>query len=144
MPVFSKLRWNDEPNHAQSFVGFGSVTGATGVTQTVQGNSDDETPTAEDVLLFLDSHLKRITAEWVLKKEGKLAKIFAAPHPANLKKMLLTARSRPECILIHCGPNDLQSKNPEDIVSLIMECIEIAIAKARKVSVGSLPLDMMT
>ena len=52
--------------------------------------------------------------------------------------MLLTTRSSPECILIHCGTNDLNSKKPEEIVTLIMECIEIATGKAHKVIVGSL------
>eukprot|EP00112_Aurelia_sp_Birch-Aquarium-sp1_P021061 Seg5571.1 transcript_id=Seg5571.1/GoldUCD/mRNA.D3Y31 product="putative RNA-directed DNA polymerase from transposon X-element" protein_id=Seg5571.1/GoldUCD/D3Y31 len=126
---------NDEIKHARSFAGFGGTTGAT---QINQADTEDETPAAEDVLLFGDSHLKRITAEWLLKKEGKSARIVAAPHLANLKKTLVAMRNNPECILIHCGTNDLQSRNPEEIVTLMMECIEVATAKAQTVIVGSL------
>ena len=61
---------NDEIKHARSLADFG---GATGAAQVDQGESENETPAAEDVLLFGDSHLKRITAEWLLKKEGKSA-----------------------------------------------------------------------
>ena len=93
---------------------------------------------SEDVLLIGDSHLKRINADWLLKKENKKTKIEISYKLEDTRRTLTSLNSKHQCIVIHCGTNDLKERSPESMMATLLECIDIAKAKAGKVVVGSL------
>ena len=93
---------------------------------------------SEDVLVIGDSHLIRINPEWLLKKENKKTKIKISYKLDDTRRTLSSLKSKHDCIMIHCGTDDLKDKSPESMMSALSECIDNATTKAGKVIVGSL------